>query len=170
MSRPGPEIRAARCWSIPVVNDQDEVLAAFSVYYTTAKAPTDAEMDIFERIASLVTIIIESKKAEEDLVSVTKDIPWRPKPPMTPSGIAIFVQDSASGGKDFTCNSVINPAQSSVPENSGKRISIPVTVTASSKGWIVSGKTERKTFGWKNTGSKKSDGSYALISTAVPGL
>ena len=55
------------CWSIPVVNDQDEVLAAFSVYYTTAKAPTDAEMDIFERIASLVTIIIESKKAEEEL-------------------------------------------------------------------------------------------------------
>lgn len=55
------------CWSIPVVNDRDEVLAAFSVYYTTAKAPTDAEMDIFERIASLVTIIIESKKAEEEL-------------------------------------------------------------------------------------------------------
>jgi PAS domain S-box-containing protein len=55
------------CWSIPVVNDQDEVLAAFSVYYTTAKAPTDAEMDLFERIASLVTIIVESKKAEEEL-------------------------------------------------------------------------------------------------------
>jgi PAS domain S-box-containing protein len=55
------------CWSIPVVNDRDEVLAAFSVYYTAAKAPTDAEMDIFERIASLITIIIESKKAEEEL-------------------------------------------------------------------------------------------------------
>ena len=55
------------CWSIPVLNGRDEVLAAFSVYYTTAKAPTDAEMDIFERVANLVTIIIESKKAEEEL-------------------------------------------------------------------------------------------------------
>jgi PAS domain S-box-containing protein len=55
------------CWSIPVLNGKDEVLAAFSVYYTTAKAPTDAEMDIFERVANLVTIIIESKKAEEEL-------------------------------------------------------------------------------------------------------
>ncbi len=56
------------CWSIPVVNDRDEVLAAFSVYYTTAKAPTDAEMDIFERVANLVTIIIEGRKAEEKLL------------------------------------------------------------------------------------------------------
>jgi len=56
------------CWSIPVVNDRDEVLAAFSVYYTTAKTPTDAEMDLFERVANLVTIIMESKKIEEKLL------------------------------------------------------------------------------------------------------
>jgi PAS domain S-box-containing protein len=56
------------CWSIPVMDDRDEVLAAFSVYYTTVKAPTNAEMDIFERVANLVTIIIESKKTEEKLL------------------------------------------------------------------------------------------------------
>lgn len=55
------------CWSIPVLDDRDEVLAAFAVYYDTAKSPTDVEMDIFERVANLVAIIIESKKAEEEL-------------------------------------------------------------------------------------------------------
>ena len=58
------------CWSIPVMDDRDEVLAAFSVYYTTVKAPTNAEMDIFERVANLVTIIIESKKTEEKLLQL----------------------------------------------------------------------------------------------------
>jgi PAS domain S-box-containing protein len=56
------------CWSIPVMDDRDEVLATFSVYYTTVKAPTNAEMVIFERVANLVTIIIESKKTEEKLL------------------------------------------------------------------------------------------------------
>jgi PAS domain S-box-containing protein len=55
------------CWSIPVLDDRDAVLAAFAVYYDTAKSPTDVEMDIFERVANLVAIIIESKKAEEEL-------------------------------------------------------------------------------------------------------
>ena len=56
------------CWSIPVLNDQDEVLAAFAVYYTRSKSPTDTEMDIIERAANLVTLIIGSKKAEERLL------------------------------------------------------------------------------------------------------
>jgi PAS domain S-box-containing protein len=55
------------CWSIPVISGKDEVLAAIAVYYTTVKAPTDAEMDTFERIANLIAMIIESKKAEEEL-------------------------------------------------------------------------------------------------------
>ena len=55
------------CWAIPVLDNRDEVLAAFGVFYDTAKSPTDVEMDIFERIANLVAIIIESKKAEEEL-------------------------------------------------------------------------------------------------------
>jgi PAS domain S-box-containing protein len=56
------------CWSIPVINGRGEVLAAFSVYYTTVKAPTIAEMDIFERVANLVAMIIESRKAEDLLI------------------------------------------------------------------------------------------------------
>jgi PAS domain S-box-containing protein len=61
------------CWSIPVLNSRNEVLAAFAVYYTTIKSPTAAEMDTFERVANLVTIIIESKKAEEKLLQQELD-------------------------------------------------------------------------------------------------
>lgn len=55
------------CWSFPVVNDKGDVMAAFAVYYTTAKSPTTLELDIVERAANLVTTIIESKRAEEEL-------------------------------------------------------------------------------------------------------
>jgi PAS domain S-box-containing protein len=61
------------CWSIPVLNSRGEVLAAFAVYYTTVKSPGAGEMDIFERIANLVTIIIESKRAEEKLLKQELD-------------------------------------------------------------------------------------------------
>jgi len=55
------------CWSLPILNAKDEVLAAFAVYYTTAKSPSEVELDIIGRAANLVTIIIESKRAEEEL-------------------------------------------------------------------------------------------------------
>lgn len=61
------------CWSVPVVNDRKEVLAAFSVYYTAARSPAEGEMDTFERIANLVTVIIESKQAEEKLLKQELD-------------------------------------------------------------------------------------------------
>jgi PAS domain S-box-containing protein len=61
------------CWSIPVLNSRNEVLAAIAVYYTTVKSPTASEMDTFERVANLVTIIIESKKAEEKLLKQELD-------------------------------------------------------------------------------------------------
>jgi len=55
------------CWSFPVLNVKGEVMAAFAVYYTTAKSPTTLELDLVERAANLVTTIIESKRAEEEL-------------------------------------------------------------------------------------------------------
>jgi PAS domain S-box-containing protein len=55
------------CWSFPVVNGGREVMAAFAVYYTAAKSPTPLELNIVERAANLVTTIIESKRAEEEL-------------------------------------------------------------------------------------------------------
>ncbi|HTI12474.1 MAG TPA: PAS domain S-box protein [Puia sp.] len=55
------------CWSFPILDAKEDVLAAFAVYYTTSKSPTAVELDIIERAANLVTIIIESKSAEEEL-------------------------------------------------------------------------------------------------------
>ena len=55
------------CWSFPIMNAKGEVLAAFAVYYKVSKSPAEQELDIIERAANLVTIIIESKKAEEEL-------------------------------------------------------------------------------------------------------
>jgi PAS domain S-box-containing protein len=55
------------CWSFPVLNVTGDVMAAFAVYYTTAKSPTTLELDLVERAANLVTTIIESKRAEEEL-------------------------------------------------------------------------------------------------------
>lgn len=55
------------CWSIPILDAKEDVLAAFAVYYTTSKSPTPVEMDIIERAANLVAIIVESKSAEEEL-------------------------------------------------------------------------------------------------------
>ena len=55
------------CWSFPILDAKEDVLAAFAVYYNTAKTPTPVELDTIERAANLVTIIIESKRAEEEL-------------------------------------------------------------------------------------------------------
>jgi PAS domain S-box-containing protein len=55
------------CWSFPVINARGDVMAAFAVYYTTAKSPATLELDIVGRAANLVTTIIESKRAEEEL-------------------------------------------------------------------------------------------------------
>jgi PAS domain S-box-containing protein len=55
------------CWSFPVLNVKGDVMAAFAVYYTTARSPTTLELDLVERAANLVTTIIESKRAEEEL-------------------------------------------------------------------------------------------------------
>ena len=55
------------CWSFPVLNARGDVMAAFAVYYTTAKSPTPLELDLVARAANLVTTIIESKRAEEEL-------------------------------------------------------------------------------------------------------
>ena len=62
------------CWSFPILDAKEEVLAAFAVYYTTSKSPTPVELDIIERAANLVTIIIESKKGKGTSIALTLPI------------------------------------------------------------------------------------------------
>jgi PAS domain S-box-containing protein len=56
------------CWSVPVLNDREEVLAAFAVYHTSSHSPSDTELGIVGRAAGLVTLIIGSKRTEEKLL------------------------------------------------------------------------------------------------------
>lgn len=52
------------CWSLPILNAQQEVLATIAAYYKYPVAPKSEELDILERVRNLLRVIIENKKAE----------------------------------------------------------------------------------------------------------
>jgi PAS domain S-box-containing protein len=74
------------CWSLPIINAQGDILAAFATYYTYPKSPTDLELIIIDRVANLIKIIIENKRAEEKIkiineryilaTKATNDVIW----------------------------------------------------------------------------------------------
>jgi len=59
------------CWSQPIVNSQDEVMATFAVYYKRVKKPKKDELKIIERASSLLTVILESRQYAEVLKETT---------------------------------------------------------------------------------------------------
>jgi PAS domain S-box-containing protein len=52
------------CWSFPILNPGNEVLATIAVYHRYPATPTESELSLFERIGSQLRIIIENKNAE----------------------------------------------------------------------------------------------------------
>jgi PAS domain S-box-containing protein len=52
------------CWSFPILNGQQEVVATIAAYYKYPKTPGAEEPAIFERVGNLLRIIIENKNAE----------------------------------------------------------------------------------------------------------
>jgi PAS domain S-box-containing protein len=50
------------CWSQPVFDSKGAVMATFANYYPTAKAPSEKELELFMRSASLLGVIMESHK------------------------------------------------------------------------------------------------------------
>jgi PAS domain S-box-containing protein len=52
------------CWSFPILNAGNDVLATIAVYHRQPATPTEAELSLFERVNSLLRIIIENKNAE----------------------------------------------------------------------------------------------------------
>jgi PAS domain S-box-containing protein len=52
------------CWSFPILNSANDVLATIAVYHKYPAAPTESELSLFERVVSLLRIIIENKNAE----------------------------------------------------------------------------------------------------------
>ncbi|HEY1200035.1 MAG TPA: PAS domain S-box protein, partial [Niastella sp.] len=52
------------CWSFPILNAANEVLATIAIYHRYPATPTETELSLFERISSQLRIIIENKNAE----------------------------------------------------------------------------------------------------------
>ena len=57
------------CWSQPIFNAHKEVVATFANYYGNVRVPSEKELKVFERSASLVGIIIEHFQKKSDLES-----------------------------------------------------------------------------------------------------
>jgi len=55
------------CWSNPISNSRDEVIATFALYYGKAKAPNKDELKIIERSTYVLQVILENRQYSEDL-------------------------------------------------------------------------------------------------------
>ena len=55
------------CWSFPIINATNDVLATIAVYRRFCAVPTEKELNLFERVSSLLRIIIENKIAESKI-------------------------------------------------------------------------------------------------------
>ena len=60
------------CWSLPILGVQGNVLAVFAMYYMYSKSPTEMELNILDRAANLIKIIIENKRAEEKIKMINE--------------------------------------------------------------------------------------------------
>lgn len=55
------------CWSIPIKKTDGTTIASFVVYYRINKLPSQDEVSLLERVANLVGVVIESRRAGADL-------------------------------------------------------------------------------------------------------
>jgi diguanylate cyclase (GGDEF)-like protein/PAS domain S-box-containing protein len=55
------------CWSEPIRSTNGKVLGTFAIYHRNVNLPTEADVAIIEQTASLASIAIEKKQAEEKL-------------------------------------------------------------------------------------------------------
>jgi PAS domain S-box-containing protein len=55
------------CWSIPIKKTDGTIIASFVVYYRINKLPDKDQVSLLERVANLVGVVIESRRAGEDL-------------------------------------------------------------------------------------------------------
>jgi len=54
------------CWSTPIISSQGaQVLATFAVYYTIPREPRPEELQMIDRIANILRILIENKRSRD---------------------------------------------------------------------------------------------------------
>ena len=78
--------RLKACWSIPVKKSDGSVIGCFAIYHTTIKGPTSDELNLLERVSSLIGIIKENRDSLEEMnisnerfnivAKATSDIVW----------------------------------------------------------------------------------------------
>ncbi|MEP4891859.1 MAG: EAL domain-containing protein [Aliiglaciecola sp.] len=61
------EAELGACWSEPIRSTSGKVLGTFAIYHHKAHQPTPADLELIEQTASLASIAIEKKHAEEKL-------------------------------------------------------------------------------------------------------
>lgn len=59
--------KLAACWSFPIVTSSNKVLGSFAGYYREKYIPSDEQVDLFKRVATLMGVIIENKQAEQKI-------------------------------------------------------------------------------------------------------
>ncbi len=74
------------CWSQPVIDDSGTVLGTFALYYREAKAPSEGDLDLVDRMARLVRValvqdrkekvLIETEQKLRDYLAVSSDWLW----------------------------------------------------------------------------------------------
>lgn len=55
------------CWSIPIIDAHNNVLASFAIYYNVPKEPMDYEIRAIERAGDILRVIIQNKQAEDHI-------------------------------------------------------------------------------------------------------
>jgi len=55
------------CWSYPIIDSNNEVMATFAIYCKIPAVPGEQEQDIIERVTSLLAVIIENRQYAETI-------------------------------------------------------------------------------------------------------
>lgn len=65
------------CWSHLMMDENENVLGTFAIYYKTIRHPKKAEQDTIERARTILKNIIENKKAEEKILELNAELEER---------------------------------------------------------------------------------------------
>ena len=49
------------CWSLPIVHSAGNVMGSFAIYYKTVRKPSPTEVNTFERVTSIIRVLMENK-------------------------------------------------------------------------------------------------------------
>lgn len=60
------------CWSYPIIDSDDNVIAVFGIYYKQVREPNEKELMIIERAGTLLQLILENRLKSDMLLKVNE--------------------------------------------------------------------------------------------------